>query len=334
MSNPDDQNNICAVISQRQRFLSLLTPPPRYTPQSFYPKFTQYQLDMRRKAEILQYTKNSTQASKLSKSQKFSQLVKSTNKAAIICQKDFSVITPTSSCDVPGPPTYLRYDPTVPLYNYATKQDAYAEFNKPVPPVLWTPHLTTGSFIVGNKTESLLFTLTIQEVEKSQYVFDLNVPIGIYVSGVGTGTSTTGNISISKATLNVYFYGSTTTTPYYTKSYDATIINTPHPPLMDVSFSFITNNNIAPFSGSQYIGNLSFPGITLSTEYGFVYDFKLVFTVNNNTTSSNQGNLANFTYNSYMNIPQYDISANNCTIIPQNPSVFSNYLPFLLNSPT
>jgi len=328
----NDQNNICAVVAQRQRFLSLLPPPPRYTPQSFYPQFTKPQLDMRRKAEILQYTKNSTQGSKLTKSQRFSQLVSATNKSSVICQKNFNVLTPSSSCNVPGPPVYLQYDPTIPLYNYATQQDAYADFTQALPPTLWVSHFTTGSFVAGNKTETLLFTLTVQDVEQSQYTFDLNVPIGVYVSGTGTGVPTMGNITISKATLNVYFYGSTNTTPYYTHAYDSTIVGTSHPSLMDISFSFVTNNNIAPFNGSQFLGNLYFPGITLKTEYGFVYDFKLTFTLNNNTT--NQSNLANFYYGSYMNVPQYDTSGNNCTITPQIPPVMGNYLPFQLSSPT
>ena len=233
---------------------------------------------------------------------------------------------------MPGHPVYLQYDPAIPLYNYTTQQDVYADFTQPTPPTLWVPHLTTGSFIAGNKTETLLFTLTIQDVEQSQYTFDLNVPIGVYVSGTGTGIPTMGNITISKATLNVYFYGSTDTTPYYTRAYDSTIIGTSHPSLMDISFSFVTKNNIAPFNGSQFLGNLYFPGITLKTEYGFVYDFKLTFTLNNNTT--NQSNLANFYYGSYMNVPQYDMSGNNCTITPQNPPVMGNYLPFQLSSPT
>ena len=130
----NDQNNICAVVAQRQRFLALLSPPPRYTPQSFYPQFTKPQLDMRRKAEILQYTKNSTQASKLTKSQRFSQLVNATNKSSVICQKNINVLTPSSSCDVPGHPVYLQYDPAIPLYNYTTQQDVYADFTQPTPP--------------------------------------------------------------------------------------------------------------------------------------------------------------------------------------------------------
>jgi hypothetical protein len=289
---------------------------------------------MRRKAEILQYTKNTTQVSKLTKSQRFSQLVNATNKSSIICQKNYNVLTPSSSCDVPGPLVYLKYDPTVPLYNYATKQDAYADFTKTPPPTLWVPHFTTGSLVAVNKVETLLFTLTVQDVEQPQYVFNLNIPIGISVSGVGTGVPATGNITISRATLNVYFYGSTTTTPYYTRTYDSTIIGTAHPPLMDISCSFVKQNNIAPFSGSQFMGNLYFPGITLSTEYGFVYDFKLTFTVNNNTTATNQSRLANFSYGSYMNFPAYDTSGNNCTVTPQNPSVFGNYLPFTFATST
>jgi len=330
-----DQNNVCAVVQQRTRFLSLLSPPPRYTPQSFYPQYTQAQLDMRRKAEILQYNKNSTQTSKLTKSQRFSQMVNANTKTSVICQKNYNVLTPSSSCDVPGPLTYLHYDPAVPLYNYVSKQDVYAEFTQPVPPTLWVPHFTTGSLVATNKTETLFFTLTIQDVAQSIYTFDLNVPIGIYLSGTGKGSTASGNITISSATLNVYFYGSPDTTPpYYSRTYDATVPGSTYPHLMDISCSFITNPNLAPFSGSQYLGNLDFPGITLKTQYGFVYDFKLTFTVNNKTNLTNQTNLANFSYGAYMNFPNYDTSGNNCTVTPQSPPVFGNYLPFSLTAPT
>ena len=48
-------NIICNLLQQRSRFFSLLSPVQRYNPISPYPNFTQAQLDMRRKAEILLY---------------------------------------------------------------------------------------------------------------------------------------------------------------------------------------------------------------------------------------------------------------------------------------
>ena len=68
MTTPDlNEQAVCDIINQRNQ-LSLLIPPPiRYNPISPYPANTQAELDMRRKAEILQFNKNSTQKGKITK---------------------------------------------------------------------------------------------------------------------------------------------------------------------------------------------------------------------------------------------------------------------------
>lgn len=329
MANSENQENLCIITNQRKRFLALLSPPTRYTPVSPYPKYTKNQLDMRRKVEILQYKKNSTQASQLNKSQRYSQIINASSRRGVICYNNESKLTPSSACDVPGPPCNFLLDKTVPLYNYIPDQHVYSEFTEPISTIKWDTHFTTGSIISTNRANTLLFTLTIQNIEKSQYTYDLNIPIGMYVSGISTQNhDVSGNIQINQATLNVYYYGSSLNNTYYTKTYYSTVI--PHPSCMDVSCSFIASNT-SPFIGTQYMGNLFFPGIVLPTEYGFVYDFKLSFILTNNTNSINSGYLTNFAYGVYMNFPQYDTSFNNCTIIPQKPPIFGNYLPFFIN---
>ena len=123
----DASNNIiCDLLKRRSKFFSLLSPGPRYNPVSPYPNYTQAQLDMRRKAEILQYKKNSTQTTQLTKSQRFASVVNGSYQANSnkVCNKDLLQPTPSSASGIPGPLTILRYDPTVPLYNYQTKQNA------------------------------------------------------------------------------------------------------------------------------------------------------------------------------------------------------------------
>ena len=322
----DNDASICSTLNQRQRFLLLTSPPPRYTPLSPYPTFTKQQLDMRRKVEILQYKKNSTQDSQLTKSQRYSQIINASSKRGVICQNNTLAVSTSSASGVPGKPCYLQLDPKVPLYNYITGQDVYSEFTEPVL-IPWGTHFTTGTNISINSANTLLFTMTVQDIKKAQYTFNLNVPIGIYVSGIKNSnvSDICGNVQISQATLNVYYYGSTTTDPYYTKTYTTSTI--PHTTLFDVSCSFLSTST-APFSGTQYMGNLSFPGIVLPTEYGFVYDFKLSFLLVNNT---NTNYITNYSYGAYLNFPQYDTSANNCSVISQNPVIFGNYVPFTLN---
>lgn len=77
--------DIClnTVCQQRLRQMLYTTPPTRYntvSPYVEYPQYTQKQFDMRRKAEILQYSavKTNTKTNNFTKSQKWGQLVNGT----------------------------------------------------------------------------------------------------------------------------------------------------------------------------------------------------------------------------------------------------------------
>jgi len=64
----------CETLRQRRAFIQMTLPPIRFEGvQNPYlnTNYTPSQLDMRRKAEILQYNNNSTQTNKLTKSQQF-----------------------------------------------------------------------------------------------------------------------------------------------------------------------------------------------------------------------------------------------------------------------
>jgi len=326
--SPDEQI-VCNLLAQRSRFFSLLTPPPRYTPISPYPKNTRFQLDMRRKAEILQYKKNTTQANQFTKSQKWSWLNTATNTQSAICAKNILVPTPSSACGVPGPPTVLYYDPTVPLYNYVKNENAYANFTENVT-ILWSPQISSGSMFADNGIETTLFSLAIRDVENPQYTFSFDVPVGLYVSGrsVVPSSTFTENLKINTATLNVYYYTTLTgNTPVYSATQN---IVTNSSSVYDASMSLITNLSALPFTGNQYLGTLSFTNIKLKTTYGYVYDFKLIFNVNVDPPVNTSNEITDFNYGVYMNFPVYDTSANNCTIVPQNPPIFNpnTYRPF------
>ena len=71
-------DNTCTTLAQRRAFLSLSMPPIRYNGlvnPYINSTYTPSQLDMRRKAEILQYNKSASQTNKLTKSQKFAQAI-------------------------------------------------------------------------------------------------------------------------------------------------------------------------------------------------------------------------------------------------------------------
>lgn len=100
--------------------------------------YTQQQLDMRRKVEILQYAGASTQGGKQeSNVQKFARINRTYNtrlaklNADSDCSSDKYIPRATTDSDVPGPPQLLVYDPNVELYNYKGMQQNMPQQNMP-----------------------------------------------------------------------------------------------------------------------------------------------------------------------------------------------------------
>ena len=141
----EDTSNKCE--QQRLRRLRMLfnVPLPRYNPISPYKgtSFSKFDLDMRRKAEILKHTgpQKSTQVNKLTKAQQYAQLVSGNSPTQKLldphtgqlkqiqqsfCDSSLN-FTLTSSSDVPGPIVSLYLDKNIPLYNYAAPNSAFNE---------------------------------------------------------------------------------------------------------------------------------------------------------------------------------------------------------------
>jgi len=338
-----DQEVICNLLSQRGRFLSLLTPSARYTPVSPYPNYTKAQLDMRRKVEILQYKKNTTQLYQTTKSQKWSQLANANSNRYIICNKNPYVPSPSSACDVPGPLVYLTYDPAVPLYNYATSQNSYSTFYTD-PNDIWNfilnPDISGGQMVHSTETETppykLIGTLMIQNTNDPMTNYKFTFPIGLYVNGTTIGTPSGNTIlaKISNITLNIYFnyYNSTASsgsdtsvsnaTPYMTIPITNSLTNTN---IYDLSMSLIPTVVGGDFSASQFIGDIIVPNIELKTAYGFLYDFRLY--VELQYVPINDATINSVSLGVYANIPQYDTMSNGCIVTPQNLELLSKYLP-------
>ena len=74
---PQESYPITSICEQINRRALLNVPPPRYTPVCPYPQYTQFQLDMRRKAEILKYRANASnlKTNNFTKAEKYSMLV-------------------------------------------------------------------------------------------------------------------------------------------------------------------------------------------------------------------------------------------------------------------
>jgi hypothetical protein len=115
----------CLEIQQNRKNALLYIAEPRYDNLKSSPyllNFNKQQLDMKRKIEILKYSKNSS-----TKKQNFANLIKN-NKRAVYCP---NLPTLSSSCDIPGPIIKLQNDPDVPLYMYNFNSEAvYSKYEK------------------------------------------------------------------------------------------------------------------------------------------------------------------------------------------------------------
>ena len=126
-----------SVLDQKRERALYNIPPLRLTPISPYPVYTQFQLNMRRKVEILKYSSNNqnTKTNSLSKAQLWSLLVNGNTQnmsqskisqfdpTTTRCPSDATIPKLTTASDVPGPPIVLQFDPTVPLYKYLGDQN-------------------------------------------------------------------------------------------------------------------------------------------------------------------------------------------------------------------
>lgn len=152
--------NLELICNLRKRQQLFAMPSFRATPISPYPQYTQQELDMRRKAEILQYAGNrmNTKTNSLTKTGRYAQIISGKYQSrpytttyietasyeydnvldlsqVVItrtpvysnpdpnCPLDNMIPVPTSSSDVPGPIINLYNDKSIPLYNYAGSAD-------------------------------------------------------------------------------------------------------------------------------------------------------------------------------------------------------------------
>jgi hypothetical protein len=317
MADPDCVTNE-NMFNQRRKMQLLNIPPTRFTPLSPYPQFTQFQLNMRRKVEILKYSasNSNTKTNNFTKSERWAQLVSgnyqrrtiptsdiaksSQTNNVIDCPANNLIPISTSSSGVPGPVVYLYEDPRVPLYNYNVIK-SYSILD-PNNDQKWnTNPYNDIAFKSGN--ESLLTLLGIRSyIDNSTYTFTAKTSIGIYTYGIVNSGSRPASItfSITNVTCNIY--------------YNDTLVLSP-----TVTFSGLNNMTLniqgsepGAFNAKLYIGEISINNFILNTNANMVYDIKLNFTVayTNSNTSFTITNLG-----AYCNLSQNNLNtANNCVI--------------------
>ena len=286
----------CLASQQNLRNSRLFNIPPfRYTPVSPYNgTVTQFDLDIRRKAEILKYNKNAN--GKLTKKQSWTQTVagnlqrRTYSQTAIqtivaggICEDLSRRPTPTTSSGVPGPVMNLYYDPSINLYNYSTNPNVYATENYEETDMWLTK--SDSDILSMNPT---VFTLNIRKpIDKTFYSYSFEIPVAFYVSGIAA-TDASGNFRavVSAPTLSVVYGGQP-----FTLS-ETPIINTTN------LITDISGAASGVFNGALYIGKIGVSNLVLLTNPGSTYD--VIFNYNISTTKDT--NISSITTSMYTNV--------------------------------
>ena len=265
--------SLCRALNSRKMVLNLTAPLSRQTPISPYNGTrTQSQLDMRRKAEILQYRKNASS----SRVSQYTSVMR--GQKIITCNEDRTKPTPTSSCDVPGAVIMLRYDPAVPLYNYALNVDNYGKAS----PEIQEKFGYEANGDVRMTTATTATVASIATIDLETYRFNLGAPIGIYVSGTSASDISGAKITITAISIDAY-YGDNIVC-------HTTATGLPISLTYDVSAS-------TTFSAYQFVGNIS-ANFVLPAQNDFAYDIKMTMTATNTSPAFAFGGVANISANS------------------------------------
>lgn len=286
MATQNTDKQVCNIYQQRKTTAIHTTPLPRFDLVSPFPFFTKFQLDMRRKVEILKYDRQDSKAPVYTKKTNFSRIMQGYNKklpiaeTTIDCSANEYLPTPSYYSGIPGPPITLKLDPNVPLYNYtndlAKNLSSQSELSILFKPNNIWEYYTKSNIICNQAIDTKIFTLRISDsIKKPYYIYSFNTPIGIYIDGSYNADSWF-RYSVLNATLNVYYQGSIV--QVNKTSYSSTLKTIPYN--IDISFTYVNQYDISLsypnyFQGCQFVGNLYFSNIFLYTQPGYVYDFYL-----------------------------------------------------------
>ena len=340
-------NNICNnpayinSLDQKKRFQLFNIPPVRYNNLASNPydsinpstraPFTKFDLDMRRKAEILQYSSNrmSTQTNSLTKAQKFVQAVNGSYKSRTYSQTDLSQNTVNGvfiSCpmvkklstasNIPGPPILLYEDPNVPLYNLTTdtNNSAFGFLNQKPGTTIWNNTFNTNVPVKNDSSYSTITTIYILNPISPRYVFDISTPVSIVISGSLISQSYSENIvegsiitiSLNKTNVNVLY--SNTSVPIQSFTYNFK----PTTPSVTINSIDLSGNNNT-YTAKCYLGLLNITNLQLPVQKGFIYDIQISISYNFNSSPAYNTNCTAPTITSFANEISTK-SSNNCSV--------------------
>lgn len=292
--------NIITLCAQRKQQQLLNVPPSRIEMLNPYENsnVTKSQLDMRRKAEVLKYEQGNTKTNTLTKKQSYTQVMNGSSRPISndYINKNINPVTaslasavlacnteniPTSSSASGVPNDYLNhvntlyYDSNVPLYNYINPvlTRSYGIINPP----LSTTVINYSVFPNATNDNQVSIVEFTDATTDSTYTLSLlNIPIALQIFGEISGNNV--NISFDSIVINdislQILYNREIVTPNGAISHTFTPTNN--------YTAKVTNNenlNNTTFSGTVYIGNLSFYNIVLYASPGFIYSFVISYTI-------------------------------------------------------
>jgi hypothetical protein len=311
---------LCELLKQRQEYLEYHVPPVREELEpSPYPQYTEYQVNMRRKVEILAYKNKPDTNGDATKSQKWAYLAKSPRQLSAEkkknCPDDSLLFSLSSSCDVPGPIVLLYKDPTVPLYKYGYVPPNFNSQNNTILTEWKTFPKYDNEF--ENDTYNYIANLIMQNPNNPNYTFQFQTPISVNIYGtINTSGTVVDSIkmTISNAKFMVYFS-------------DSPIVSITPIVFLNVQPITISLTHSSPeeFSATIYSGIVNVTNFRLSTQPQFVYDLKMSFNVScvlydaeNNIIDPDASNITIENLDSILNLtdtsdPNYT-SFSNCLI--------------------
>jgi len=210
--------NVCSdpgylnIVAMKTRFKLFNVPPQRYdnlinSPydicNNLQKVFTQEELNMRRKVEILKYSANqtSTKTNNLTKKEKWVQLnngysqkrnlsysfikknlVPGTTDYVQTCPSGTILYTPTYASNIPGKLINLYEDPNVPLYMYSTQRESYGIINQEVNIQEFNYETNQNIYLSSVNRNGNIASIYILNPNTKTYNYNIQFPVSIFIS--------------------------------------------------------------------------------------------------------------------------------------------------------
>ena len=333
--------NICDTLKQNQRLYQIQNPPIRFNPINPYlsinPKtnkpFARFDLDMRRKTEILKYAPNkqSSQTNSLTKSQKWAQIVSGNfqqqsyttvvknnitylnNKPVNKNARTFSVKgcpptreqpTISTACDIPGKPFYLYEDDSIPLYNYSNNIDSYAIQNKITSPNWYIESYSNSNSVVTipstNINSTYLTSLyTIPATVATLYIVTPIYAVSTFNMTIPFGFYLAGDV------LNNQSYMTTTPILMDISNIKLTVFANNTPVILSAQPIYQYKWNISPINSFDV--NVNIPSSNINTTYS-IGQYVGSIQISNIVLPTASGNVYDFQLSYMLDMSNIDLS--------------------------